>query len=232
MKVLLNSDVGEGAGYDHVIIPLVQEANICCGAHAGGADAMREAVSLAVRHEVRIGAHPGYPDRSNFGRVPMTLSESELRSTIQEQLEQLDQVLQAEGAVLSYCKPHGALYNAMSSDFGYAQLVSQMILEWRSLPIMGLANSEAERAVKSLGGTFIREGFLDRAYTDEGLLVPRSQEGAVITERVVAQRQAEAFLQKKPISTITGKQIQLEVDSLCVHGDTAGAVDFLKSILH
>ena len=226
----LNADVGEGTGFDSQIIPLVGSINICCGAHAGGVAEMHKAVDLALQHQVRIGAHPGYPDRENFGRQEMNLSVSELEETLYNQLSSLEGIIREKGGELSYIKPHGALYNQMAKDYNYALEVLEILQGIQSVPFMLLANSQAVEAAKDLGLDVISEGFLDRRYTEDGLLVSRTKPGALISEPDLACAQAEALLNGTPFESLSGQELALRVDSICVHADTANAVNLLTSL--
>ena len=230
-SIFLNADVGEGADYDTDIIPLVGGVNVCCGAHAGGAVEMLSAVNLAIKHDLLIGAHPGYPDLANYGRIEINLSPVVLKESLIKQLDNLAGVVKKQGGELQYIKPHGALYNRMAQDEGFATQVLRIFKDWSPLPVMVLANSVAVKVAKLLGIPVIEEGFLDRAYTDEGYLVPRSTSGAIITDVNAAKQQAQAFMEGKPIFSQSGLPLEIQVDTVCVHGDTEGAVSFLKSVL-
>jgi len=231
-ELFFNADVGEAAGFDDQIIPLVRGVNISCGAHAGSEENLKQAITIAMNGNKVIGAHPGYPDRENYGRKEVNLSKGELRSTLWEQLEYLDCLVKGAGGVVQYIKPHGALYNKMSRDYDFSLEVLEIFQEWRKLPIMVLAKSEALRAATEIGVSAFREGFLDRAYTDEGLLVSRAEPNAVISDVDTAKRQTRAFIENRPIQTVSGRELQIEVDSICVHGDTADALSFLKAVLY
>lgn len=229
--VFLNSDVGEGMGLDAKIIPLVGGVNISCGAHAGNKKDQRRAILLAAEHGTLIGAHPGFPDPTNFGRVEMEMSIEDLRLSLWEQLDSLESLLSNEGLSMDYIKPHGALYNKMSREEGFSSEVLRALQEWRRLPVMVLANSAAVTAAKKVGAEMITEGFLDRRYTDAGLLVSRSDKEAMITDVNIAVNQAQALMCGRGLVTTTGKVLDVKVDSLCVHGDTEGAVSFLQAVL-
>jgi len=223
--VFYNSDVGEGAGFDAEIIPMVEAVNICCGAHAGNLEEMQRAVELAQEHGVCIGAHPGFADREHFGRREQQLSDTQLHQLLFDQLDTLDSI--AGG--ISYIKPHGALYNMMSRDAGYAVLVLDILREWREIPVMLLAGSVATK--QDHPSMIIAEGFMDRRYTAEGLLVPRTKEHAVIASVAEASAQAAALRRGDEIISESGTALDIPVDSICVHGDSAGAVDFLRRCL-
>jgi len=191
-ELFFNADVGEAAGFDDQIIPLVRGVNISCGAHAGSEENLKQAITIAI----------------------------------------LDCLVKGAGGMVQYIKPHGALYNKMSRDYDFSLEVLEIFQEWRKLPIMVLAKSEALRAATEIGVSAFREGFLDRAYTDEGLLVSRAEPNAVISDVDTAKRQTRAFIENRPIQTVSGRELQIEVDSICVHGDTADALSFLKAVLY
>jgi len=229
--IFVNSDVGEGAGYDDQIIPLVEAVNISCGAHAGNVQDREQAINLALKNGCRIGAHPGYPDRENFGRVEIPMTPVELESCLHAQLNTLSADVESKGGVISYIKPHGALYNRIANDARFAEAVISMFQDWGPIPLMVLAGSAAVKVARRKGIEILKEGFLDRAYTDEGLLVPRSEKNAVISDTDTFKTQALAMLNGERFCSITGEEISVDIDSVCVHGDTANAVNLLKTVL-
>ncbi len=229
--IFLNADVGEGAPCDAELIPHVGGVNISCGAHAGDVADQQQAIDHALVHGCRLGAHPSYPDRDNFGRKVISMSLSDLVGSLHEQLTALDTILAARGAQMDYIKPHGALYNQMAHDAEFATQILTALRVWRPLPVMVLAQSQAQQAAHALGVPYVREGFLDRCYMDDGQLVPRSAPHSVHSDVKVAQRQAHAFFSGRPITTESGASLSIEVDSLCVHGDTPQAVAFLQAVL-
>ena len=200
----LNADVGEGTDdVDEALMSLVTSASIACGGHAGDATSMKKAAEAAAARTIRIGAHPSYPDRENFGRLGMAMDPESLRAEIVRQVRQLIDVT----ATVSYVKPHGALYNDIPRLPDVAAAVFQAVEELR-LPLMLMADVVAPDSIE-----LISEGFIDRGYTPEGSLIPRSDPGALITEPAEASEQALRLAQK--------------VDSLCVHSDTPGAVELM-----
>jgi len=207
----LNADLGEGAGEDP-LYTLITSANIACGGHAGDAETMREAVSLAARHGVAIGAHPSYPDREGFGRVSLTLAPSDLSGAIAAQLAALVEVAEALGARVTHVKPHGALYGdaAVRRDVALA-LAEGVASVSNALILVGLAGSPALGVWRERGFCVAAEGFADRAYAANGMLVPRSSAGALITDPTAAAAQAIRLAGEGGCATI------------CVHADTEGA---------
>ena len=211
MFIDLNADLGEGGDFDSLLMPLITSANIACGGHAGDVDSMRNAVHLAHAHGVRIGAHPSYPDRSHFGRRSMQIDPSKLVFSITAQLWALKAVCIEDGISVSYVKPHGALYNDAAVNPVLADQIAQLIFEIDpDLAVMALAGSCLIQAAAARGLTTIAEGFADRAYLPNGTLMPREQDGAVLTD--LAQVKAQAL-------ALVG-----QVQSICIHGDTPNAV--------
>jgi UPF0271 protein len=223
----LNSDLGEGAGTDAAIMPLITSANIACGAHAGDEATMRGAVALAVRHGVAIGAHPGYPDRENFGRVPIVMGARELEAEIARQIRALDAIVTAQGATLRHVKAHGALYNQAERDQNVARVVAMAVAgEMRGgRKLLAFAPPDSALMERCFAADVLvaREGFVDRAYEPDGTLRSRRLPNAVHTDPAVAAAQALSFVRDGGVRAHDGTFLKLEVDTLCVHGDTPGA---------
>lgn len=217
MRVDLNADLGEGIGDDAAMLALVSSASIACGGHAGDEATMREAVRHAVAHRVRIGAHPSYPDREHFGRRPLTLDPTTLRTLLTEQVRSLAQIAHDGGAHVSYLKPHGALYNTAMTHDAVATVVLDVAETALAtpMPVMCLPGSRLRALAIGRGIATITEGFADRAMRPDGTLVPRSQPGAVLHEpEQIAARVVE----------LAGR-----VESICLHGDTPGAVELARA---
>ncbi|KPC53308.1 5-oxoprolinase subunit PxpA [Amantichitinum ursilacus] len=230
MKIDLNADLGEGYPYDEALMAQISSANIACGGHTGDALSMRHTVRLALRHGVRIGAHPSYPDRAHFGRRSLLISHEALQASLSEQIAVLRAICQDEGATLAYVKPHGMLYNDAARDITIADCVLRAVAEVdASLHIMALAGSDFARHAAHMGWQVIEEGFVDRAYQDDGQLVPRTLPGAVLADDAQALQQALA-LAAGTVQTQSGNTLTLRVDSLCLHGDNAHALDFARLV--
>lgn len=218
----LNADLGEGfAGVsppdDATLLTLVSSANIACGYHAGDAVLMRRTVVEALRRGVAIGAHPGYPDPTGFGRRNLDASPKEVTAYVIAQIGALDAFCRATGAKMRYVKAHGALYNRAVRDAAVADAIAEGIrLVDPSLVMLGLPNSELISAAERSGLRPAREGFADRGYRADGTLVPRTEPGALITDPEKAADQAE--------------RIAPLVDSICIHGDTPGAVSLVRTV--
>ena len=230
LRVDLNCDLGEYDDPAHdendaAIMPHISSCNIACGAHAGNQSVIEHTVGLARQHGVRMGAHPGYPDRDHFGRVSMELSADALRDSLLEQINRVRTAVEQAGERLQHIKLHGALYNEAAADPTLARhLVSWMRSVSADVLIFGLAHSAMSDACDELGMRFVAEGFADRAYQANQQLVPRNQPGAVIEDPERIIRQATDMISQQSIQAISGESIQLKVDTLCLHGDHPQAV--------
>lgn len=222
MRIDLNADLGESwprweSGEDIALLDVVTSANVCCGAYAGDAELMRATCEAAVAKGVAIGAQVGYPDRDNFGRVHLDLPSAELTGEVLSQLLLLDEIARAAGGIVSYVKPHGALYNTIVDDDVQAQAVVDALQSLATpLPLLGLPGSVSLSIAEASGIPIIREGFADRAYTSDGRLVPRSEPGAVLDDPAAVAAQAVKLLDS--------------VSSICVHSDSPGAVDLARAV--
>lgn len=221
----INSDLGEGAGTDAQLMPLISSANIACGGHAGDENSMRVTIDLARQHGVAIGAHPGYPDRENFGRDPMPMTEDELSEEIAKQLRALRSI--DPDLKLSHVKAHGALYNQAWSDEriakGIVAGVMKVYPKGTDVALFAAPMSAIAEIALGAGLRVVREGFADRAYEPDGTLRSRKLPGAVHSDPEVAAKQALSFVRDGGVRTHDGSFLKLEVDTLCVHGDTPGA---------
>jgi UPF0271 protein len=225
MRIDLNADVGEDCGDDAALIPLLTSANVCCGVHAGGPDTMRRTVDLCLRHGVRLGAHVSYSDREYFGRRELELPPAEISASITAQLQALSSIAAAAGAELRYLKAHGALYNRMARDPGVADSVIAAIYAFGpKLPLLTLPGSVAMQRAEAAGIVAVGEAFADRGYQDDGQLQPRGTPGALLDDVGEVTSRALAWVRGGMMQSVSGKAFELEARSLCVHGDTPGAV--------
>jgi len=227
----LNADMGEyadaeGRAIEAALMPLVSSCSIACGGHAGDAETMRATGQLAKSHGVRAGAHPSYPDREGFGRRSMEIEVSALRDAVDKQIGSLRHVLRAESMTLSHIKPHGALYNDAARDEGLARMLAETA---KNSALMGPPESALEHAAKKCGIRFIAEGFVDRLYQRNGRLTPRSEPGAVIDDVNIRAEQATAIALGATFLAGDG-ELRLEVDTLCIHSDSAGAVETARAV--
>ncbi|MHB8511701.1 MAG: LamB/YcsF family protein [Actinomycetota bacterium] len=216
-SVDLNADVGEGAD-DAPLYEIVTSVNIACGAHAGDEHTMRAAIRRAIDCGIAIGAHPGYADREHSGRAVMNIGPAEIHALITQQISELAEIAEAAGVRLHHVKPHGALYNQAALDIELAESIAEAVKSFDDqLRIVGLAGSKLIDAANRFGIGFLQEGFCDRAYRQDGTLVPRSEPAAIIDDHDLAARQA-IDLARKGIQT------------LCVHADSPGAVKLARSV--
>lgn len=236
MKVDLNCDLGEsfGAykiGEDERILDYISSINIACGFHAGDPMVMAETVKMAVEKNIAIGAHPGFPDLMGFGRRNMQISKEEARNYMLYQIGALDAFVKAAGGKLNHVKPHGALYNMAAVDYELAYALAKAVYDYNeNLIFVALANSLAIQAAKDVGLRVAEEVFADRAYEEDGTLVSRNKKGAVIHDDEIALARVLEFVGKRKVATITGKEIDISPDTICLHGDNEQAVLFAKRI--
>ncbi|MDT8427626.1 MAG: 5-oxoprolinase subunit PxpA [Pseudomonadales bacterium] len=233
MHIDLNADIGEGGDFDLALLEIVSSANISCGAHAGNLETITTAIRQAAANGVAPGAHPSYPDRPNFGRRALRLSAQELRQTITAQLRFLQQLTQAEGLPLVHVKPHGALYHAAATDAETANTLVRIFADFNpDLIITGLAGSQLLRAADHLGLTTKPEAFIDRRYQPDGQLLPRNHPRAVIESEEQALAQTLKLVEHGEAEAFNGAKVAVQATSLCVHGDTPRAIDFVSRIHH
>ncbi|TME64657.1 MAG: 5-oxoprolinase subunit PxpA [Chloroflexi bacterium] len=232
-SVDLNSDLGEGAGTDAALMPLITSANIACGGHAGNDNTMRAAIELAMKNGVVVGAHPGYPDRERFGRVPLEMDPRELIEAVRRQIDAIAGIASRLGARVAHVKAHGALYNQAERDPAVARNILfgiQAATGGHELVVFAPPDSAMYAEAKAMGMKAAREGFIDRAYEPDGTLRPRTIAGALVTDPAAAAAQALAFLRDGGVTTTDGSFLKLEVDTLCIHGDTPGAAEIALAV--
>jgi len=226
----LNADLGEGMD-DGPILPFLTSANVACGLHAGGPVTMDRTVAQALARGVRIGAHPGYPDRENFGRTPMDLPLEEVRALVLYQLGALDAFVRARGGRLSHVKAHGALYNRAAKDLPLARAIAEAVRAYRGdLVLVGLAGSAQLSEARALGLRAVGEAFADRRYLPDGSLMPRSEPGSVLRQAAEAAEQALRIAKEGFVVAADGSRVRVDAETLCLHGDTAGAVQMARAV--
>ena len=232
----LNCDLGEsfGAykiGKDEQIIPLISSANVACGAHAGDPDVMAKTAELCKNNGISMGAHPGFFDLMGFGRRNLAVSPSEAKNLMIYQVGALDAFAKSMGIKLCHVKPHGALYNMAAKDKALAKAIAEGIYAYdKSLVLLGLSGSEMLNAAKEIGLPCAAEVFADRAYEDDGSLVARSKPGAMIKDEDEAVSRVIRMIKEHKVTSISGKDIDIEPASVCVHGDSEKALLFVKKI--
>ena len=227
----LNCDLGEGAGHDAALMPLITSANIACGGHAGDAASMRETMKLARENGVAIGAHPGFADRECFGRRELARTAAEARELIVTQLGALREVAQSLGTKVRHVKPHGALYNMAARDPHLADALASAVSDVDSgLVLFGLAGSELIRAGKAHRLRVANEAFADRTYQSDGTLTPREHPGAMIEDEATAITQVLQIVRSGTITAVNGEMVQVKADTVCLHSDSPNPVAFASRL--
>jgi UPF0271 protein len=237
-SIKLNCDLGEsfGAwqmGLDAQVMPLIDQANVACGFHAGDPTVLVKTLTLAKQYQVQIGAHPSYDDKQGFGRRSVKMQPDELKHLLWYQIAAVDGVAKSLGLELSYVKPHGALYNDMMASPALLETVMQAVAGYhKPLKLMLLATASAtehRQLAKSYQLELLFEAFADRRYKSDGSLTPRSQTGSVLDHQA-ALEQVQQLLQKGTVQSDTGDSVVITADTLCVHGDNPAAVALVQSI--
>ncbi|WP_394174959.1 5-oxoprolinase subunit PxpA [Thalassotalea litorea] len=234
----LNCDLGESfaawtMGLDEQVMPHIDMANIACGFHASDPNILQQTLALAIKHKVTIGAHPSYQDLVGFGRRSIKHTEREIINLMHYQIAAIDGMAQSMAALVKYVKPHGALYNdMMANDDIFIAVVKSINDYYRPLKLMILATANAEHYQKianDYGVELLFEAFADRRYTDQGLLTPRSEPGAVLNKDQVME-QVKGLVNDGVVITNQGNRLSLKADTLCVHGDNLDAIALVKDI--
>ncbi|MER7407694.1 5-oxoprolinase subunit PxpA [Streptomyces sp. NPDC000070] len=232
----LNADLGEGFGRwrltdDEGLLSVVTSANVACGFHAGDPATMRRVCELAAERGVRIGAQVSYRDLAGFGRRAMDVPPAELAAEVAYQIGALEVFARAAGARVAYVKPHGALYNRVVRDEEQAAAVLDgVLLADATLPVLGLPGSRLLELAGKAGLPVVTEAFADRAYTDAGTLVPRTLEGAVVTDPGTVVERSLSLARSGEVVSHSGARIEVRARSLCLHGDTLGAVELARRV--
>lgn len=235
----LNCDMGESfgswsMGMDSAVMPYIDMANIACGFHASDPVTMHKTIKLAVAHDVSIGAHPGYPDLLGFGRREIQCSEQELFTSIVYQLGALDGLCRIHGTKIEYVKPHGALYNKMMVHEETLRVIMKAVRTYSPhCPLVLMAtpnNQRMSELAETIGIEVMFEAFSDRAYDDDGLLVDRTIPGAVHETSETIEKQVLQIINEKSVTSISGEIIQIQADTVCVHGDSLKALEAARHI--
>lgn len=226
----INSDVGEGIGNEADLLPLLSSCNIACGGHAGDDEIIQKTVELAIQNNVKIGAHPGYPDRENFGRKILDISKKELAQSLTEQIVTVKNFAERQHQKLHHVKVHGALYNLASVDAEIAHLIIEVIQKIDEdlivyVPYNSVIQKEAQGKLK-----ICVEGFADRNYNDDYTLVNRTIEHAVIYDASAVLNHVVPMIKEEQLTTIGNIILPFKIDTLCVHGDTETALQILKRL--
>lgn len=227
----LNADLGEGDRDDAALMTLVSSVNIACGFHAGDAQTMQRCVRDAIKHGVAIGAHPGFPDRENAGRLAMDLPPETVYVQMLYQIGALEAIARAQQGVLRHVKPHGMLYNQAAKDPQLADAIARAVRDCHpQLILVGLAGSELIRAGERLGLATRQEVFADRGYQPDGSLVPRSRPGALITDAAQALAQTLEMVRQGSVRVVDGSMARVQADTVCLHGDGEHALQFARRL--
>jgi UPF0271 protein len=231
LSIDLNADLGEGARHDDELLALVTSANIACGFHAGGVPMMRDSILAARARGVAVGAHPSFDDRENFGRREMPLPAHEVFSLVVYQVGAFHALASSLGATPRHVKPHGALYNMAARNEEMADAIVRAITAVdRKLVLFAPPESALSRAAEAAELQVAREVFADRNYLPDGSLVPRDHPEALLHDPVEAANRVYGMLRENTVRAIDGTDVRVEADTICVHGDTPGAVEFAREL--
>lgn len=234
MKTIdLNCDVGEGIDNEKQLMPLISSCNIACGAHAGSIQIIDDTIQLAIENNVKIGAHPSYPDRENFGRVQLEMSADALQQSIEEQLKVMLQRLTLAKAPLHHIKAHGALYNVSAKNEQIAKVLVRAIVNTvKNAQLYVPYNSEIEKVALQHGLQVIYEAFADRNYNDDLSLVSRTESNAIITDEESIVKHVMSMVENSMVTTINGTQVPIKATTFCVHGDNPKALFLVKHLVN
>ena len=226
--------MGEGMDNDEALMPYISSANVACGYHAGNKEIMKRTVDVCMKYGVAIGAHPSYNDRENFGRkdwIGLGLRPEDVKELVMVQVISLQDVVQAAGGKLHHVKPHGALYNRAAWDSEVAAVVCAAIKQIDpNLILYGLSGSQMKKQAEQHGLTFRNEVFADRSYQDDGSLTPRSFANALIEDEQLMLEQVLRMVNEGRVKSVSGKFIDIQAETVCIHGDGNHAVNFARKI--
>lgn len=231
LTVDLNADLGEGAGHDDELLALVTSANIACGFHAGDANTMRHSIAAARDHKVAVGAHPSLFDRENFGRKELPVTSDEVFEAVVYQLGVFQAIAEAAGVRTNHVKPHGALYNMAARDEGLSDAIARAISKSdKGLILFAPQNSALARAGAATGLQIAHEVFADRNYLRDGALVPRTRPDALLHNSDEAAGRVIRMLREGKVRSVDNADVDVRAETVCVHGDTPGAVAFARAL--
>tara|TARA_R110002049_G_scaffold309212_1_gene518707 strand:- start:32592 stop:33332 length:741 start_codon:yes stop_codon:yes gene_type:complete len=227
----INADVGEGVGNEALIMPHISSCNIACGGHAGDEKTMRQVVKLAKQHRVKIGAHPSFPDKENFGRITMDIPCVALFAAIKSQIKSLITAINEEHAMLHHIKPHGALYNMAATDERIATVIVEVVKSLR-IPVKLYVpyGSVIEKVALQNELSITYEGFADRNYNDDLTLVSRKEKNALIHKNNVVFEHVLRMVETGKVKTVAGREVAIKAETFCVHGDNPNAIDLIKNL--
>ena len=236
MEININCDLGESSKLhstenDPLLLEIVKSANIACGYHAGDQPTMEKTVEISKRNNVSIGAHPSFKDPENFGRKRLNLAGNEIKKLVIDQINILSNIANNKGIKVTHVKPHGALNNMACENYDLAKVISESIIETnKDLIFLVPTGSQMEKAGKKLNLRVATEIFADRNYEDDGNLVSRKKNNAIISDPEIAKKHVIKMIETQALNCLSGKQIPCEIDSICVHGDGKSAVSTAKEI--
>ena len=232
----INCDLGEGrtpadGDKDALLMPYLSSCNIACGGHAGNSTTIEHAIKNALQHQLKIGAHPGYPDQDNFGRKSLRLSTNEIVEFLRQQMELFLLITDKNNATLNHIKLHGALYNDVEQDLELADVIADYLIKtFPDINIYGLAQGHFQQVCENKNLNFVPEGFMDRRYLPDGKLTPRTEPHAIIAQDDLCIQQAIALAKNKPIESSTGVFISPMVETICLHGDSKNALSIASHL--
>ena len=236
MEININCDLGESSKLhstknDPLLLEIVNSANIACGYHAGDKQTMEKTIEISKKNNVSIGAHPSFNDPENFGRKRLDLPTNEIKKLVIDQINILSKIADNKGTKVTHVKPHGALNNMACENYDLAKVISEAIIQVnKELIFLVPTGSQMEKAGKKLGIKIAAEIFADRNYEDDGNLVSRKKNNAMITDPEIAKKHVIKMVENQALNCYSGKQIPCEIDSICVHGDGKNAVNTAKQI--
>lgn len=224
----INCDLGEGIGNEADLMPFISSCNIACGGHAGDEETIKNVIALAKENNVKIGAHPSFPDRENFGREEMKIGEKELKNSLYDQISLVQNECKKQGVKMHHIKPHGALYNLCNVDEKYGKIVLDILLEFHpNIPLYAPYKSVISELAKNKISVHF-EGFADRNYEADHTLVSRKKETALLKKKEEVLDHVLSMILHDEIRSVSGKIIHTKTDTICVHGDTPAAVEMVK----
>ena len=231
INVKLNADLGEGTNIEKAIMPFLSSCSIACGGHTGDANSMSEAVQIAVEHNVKIGAHPSYPDKDGFGRIPISISNKDLIKSLITQINSLKQILNDFQINLDHIKPHGALYNLSAKNYDLAMLLIEVTHQnFDDVFLYVPSGSLIEKLALENSLKIKKEVFLDRNYNSDNSLVSRNNDNAIIKSSKLMFDRIENVTKNGFLFSFAGKKIHLQADTFCIHGDSPNIVDYLSEL--
>ena len=229
LSIDINADVGEGLGNEAYVMPYLSSCSIACGGHAGNISTMTEVVKLAKQHHVIIGAHPSFPDKTNFGRLIMDINLEDLYLSLKEQILSLKAIATIEGVEISHVKPHGALYNLVAKDKATATTVLEVVKDIDpALKVYAPYNSKIDELAKPQNLEIIYEGFADRNYNNDLSLVSRGLKNALLVEKEAVLAHVISMIKDGKVRTIDSVEVPIVASTFCVHGDTENAIEILR----